>query len=134
MEGGNDGLLVVPWGQKTTDMKNGMTIRSSEILRWISGISLWYLNGRETTWIWLALENPKSTTVNEVLVSEAHVVSLIEVERVGRVTPITSANLRRVDTEEWRRWWELCFAAGSPGCEREEMVFEDECEDGRGMH
>jgi hypothetical protein len=57
--------------------------------------------------------------------------SLLEVERAGRATPITSADSRRVETEERRRWWELRFAVGGvgPGCEREEMEVEEECED-----
>ena len=44
---------------------------------------------------------------------------------------MTSADSRRVDTEERRRWWELRFAVSGvgPGWEREEMEFEEECED-----
>lgn len=57
--------------------------------------------------------------------------SLLEVERAGRETPMTSADSRRVDTEERRRWWELRFAVGGVGPEREEMEFEEECKDER---
>jgi hypothetical protein len=56
--------------------------------------------------------------------------SLLEADRVGRGTPITSADSRRVETDEQRRWWDPRFAAvvGTvPNCDREEME-EDERE------
>jgi hypothetical protein len=101
---------------------------SSEILRSISGVlSSGISTGEKLSG--LGLPPRAQRALQQIDLSPRLMLSsLLEVERAGRVTPMTSADSRRVDTEERRRWWELRF-----GCEREEMEFEDECEDEKGI-
>jgi len=56
--------------------------------------------------------------------------SLLEVDRAGRETPMTSAESRRVERDEQRRWWDPRFAAAGVelSCDSEEMEPEEESE------
>ena len=115
-------------------MKNGNDVRSSEILRSISGVpSSGISTGENPSGLGLPSSAQRARRRMESLSPRFMLSSLLEVERVGKATPMTSADSRRVETEERRRWWELRFAVGrvGPGCEREEMEFEEECEDER---
>jgi hypothetical protein len=110
METGNDGLLAVPWGRKTQNMKKG----NDHTELWDPALNfrcaqLWYLNGRETS---LPLSAQRARRRIESLSPRLRLSSLLEVERVGRVTPMTSTHSRRVNAEERRRWWEMRFVVG----------------------
>ena len=58
--------------------------------------------------------------------------SLLEADRAGRATPMTSADSRRVETDERRRWCDPRFvpvAEVEPSCDSEEE--EDEEDDSK---
>jgi hypothetical protein len=108
-----------------------MSIRNSEILRSISGVpSSGISTGEKPSGVGLPSSAQRARRRTESLSPRLMLSSLLETDRVGRGTPITSADSRRVETDEQRRWWDPRFAAvvGTvPNCDREEME-EDERE------
>ena len=82
-----------------------MNIRSSEILRSISGVlSSGISTGEKSSGLGLPSSAQRARRRMESLSPRLMLSSLWEVERAGKATPMTSADSRRVDTEERRRW------------------------------
>ncbi len=112
-------------------MRN-MSIRSSEILRSISGVfSSGISTGEKLSGIGLPSRAQRARRRMESLSPRLMLSSLLEVDRAGRETPMTSAESRRVERDEQRRWWDPRFAAVAGvelSCDSEEMEPEDERE------
>jgi hypothetical protein len=55
--------------------------------------------------------------------------SLLEVDRAGMETPMTSAESRRVERDEQRRWWDPRFTVvtgAELSCDSDEMEQEED--------
>jgi siroheme synthase (precorrin-2 oxidase/ferrochelatase) len=108
-----------------------VSVRSSEILRWISGVfSSGISTGEKPSGLGLPSRAQRARRRTESLSPRLMLSSLLEVDRTGRETPMTSAESLRVERDEQRRWWDPRFAAAEVelSCDREEMEPEDESE------
>jgi hypothetical protein len=82
-----------------------MCVRNSEILRSISGVlSSGISTGEKPSGLGLPSRAQRARRRIESLSGRAMLSSLLEAERAGKATPMTSADSRRVDTDERRRW------------------------------
>ena len=64
---------------------------------------------RETPARVLAFQRQQSPTAYRIPVAKVDVILRARERDAGEETPIKSADSRRVDTEDRRRWWELRF-------------------------
>ena len=108
-----------------------MPVRSSEILRSISGVfNSGISTGEKPSGLGLPSRAQSALRRTESLSPRLILSSLLDVDRAGRDTPITSAESLRVERDEQRRWWDPRFAAAGVefSCDKEEMEPEDESE------
>lgn len=110
-----------------------MFIRNSEILLSISGLlNSGISTGAKISAVDLPSNAQRARRRMESLSPRLMLSSLLEADRAGRATPMTSADSRRVETEERRRWCDPRFvpvAEVEPSCDREEE--EDEEDDSK---
>jgi len=107
-----------------------MSIRNSEILLSISGVlNSGISTGEKPSALGLPSKAQRARRRMESLSPRLMLSSLLEAERVGRETPMTSADSRRVETDERRRWCDPRFVPAAevePNCEREEDEEEED--------
>lgn len=108
-----------------------MSIRNSEILLSISGVlNSGISTGEKPSALGLPSKAQRARRRMESLSPRLKLSSLLEAERAGRETPMTSADSRRVETDERRRWCDPRFvvpaAEVDPNCEREEDEDEED--------
>src|SRR5260221_4809232 len=130
--GGNEGLLAALTDESKKRRKKGkeMSIRNSEILLSISGVlNSGISTGKKSSALGFPSKAQRARRRMESLSPRLKLSSLLEAERAGRETPMTSADSRRGETSERRRWCDPRFvpAAGvEPSCEREEDEDEED--------
>jgi hypothetical protein len=135
--GGNEGLLAALTDESKKEAKRGKekSIRNSEILLSISGVlNSGISTGEKPSALGFPSKAQRARRRMESLSPRLKLSSLLEAERAGRDTPITSADSRRVDTDERRRWCDPRFVPAAevePSCEREEEEDEDEEDDSK---
>lgn len=92
--------LVISRGQKEEKKK---PVRNSEILRSISGVlSSGISTGKKASMVGLPSRAQRARRRIESLSPMLMLSSLLEADRAGRETPMTSADSRRVETDERR--------------------------------
>jgi hypothetical protein len=108
-----------------------VSVRNSEILRSISGVlSSGISTGEKPSGLDLPSRAQRARRRMESLSPRLTLSSLLEADSAGRETPMTSADSRRVETDERRRWWDPRFVPAAEvelSCDRE--AGEDEEED-----
>ena len=107
-----------------------MSIRNSEILLSISGeLNSGISTGEKPSALGFPSKAQRARRRMESLSPRLKLSSLLEAERAGRETPMTSADSRRVETDERRRWCDPRFVPAAevePSCEREEDEDEED--------
>jgi hypothetical protein len=104
--GGKEGLLAAlsdEWKRNKVDWRK-MCVRSSDILRSISGVfSSGISTGEKPSGLGFPSRAQRARRRMESLSPRLMLSSLLEVDRAGRETPMTSAESRRVERDEQRR-------------------------------